>query len=298
MAPERPLGGLMPPIPTPFNAEGEVAYDRLLANLERWNREPLEGYVVGGSNGEFVFLSPQERVEVVRVARQAVPPDRWLVAGTAAESTRETIALTERMAQAGADAALVVTPFYYKSKMTPEALEAHYRRVAEASPIPVLLYSVPVYTGLDLPAEVVIRLAGHPNIVGIKDSGGNVAKMGTVVHHTPPDFRVLTGSGANLLGALAMGAVGAVSALANVAARRLAEVVSHFSRGEIEAARQLQLPLIGVNTAVTARYGIAGLKAAMDMLGYYGGPVRAPLLPLPEEDRARLRTILARAGLL
>lgn len=298
MAPERPLGGLLPPIPTPFDADGEVAYDRLLANLERWNREPLDGYVVGGSNGEFVFLSAEERVEVVRVARQAVPADRWLLAGTAAESTRETIALTERMAQAGADAALVVTPFYYKSKMTPEALEAHYRQVADASPIPVLLYSVPVYTGLDLPAEVVVRLAEHPNILGIKDSGGNVAKMGYMVHQTPPGFRVLTGSGANLLGALAMGAVGAVSALANIAARRLAEVVTHFSRGEVEAARQAQLPLIEVNTAVTARYGIAGLKAAMDMVGYYGGPVRAPLLPLPDEDRARLRTILARAGLL
>jgi 4-hydroxy-2-oxoglutarate aldolase len=275
-----------------------VDYDRLRSNLNRWNGEPLDGYVLGGSNGEYVFLTPDERVETLRAARQWTPPRRLLIAGSAMESTRATIALTRRMAEAGADAALVVTPSYYKARMTAPALENHYRQIADASPVPILLYNVPANTGVDMPAQVAINLSTHPNIIGMKESGGDVAKIGFMVRETPDDFQILAGSAGFLLGALTVGAVGGVAALANIAAAPLAGMMECFRKGEMAEARQIQLRLIEANTAVTARFGVPGLKAAMDMLGYYGGPVRSPLLPLSEEDKATLRKVLIKAGLL
>lgn len=292
------LAGLFPPIPTPFKANGEVGYDHLDSNLRQWNQEPLAGYVLGGSNGEYVLLTPEERVETVRIARGVMPADRLLVAGSAMESTRATIDLTRRMAEAGADVALVVTPSYYKARMNTAALEHHYRQVADASPIPIVLYNVPANTGLDMPAQTVINLATHPNIIGMKESGGDVTKIGFMVQETPDDFQILAGSAGFLLGALAVGAVGAVSALANIAASPLARMMGCFQRGDMAEARKLQLPLIEANTAITSRFGVPGLKAAMDMLGYYGGPLRSPLLPLSDEDQAALRKVLLKAGLL
>jgi 4-hydroxy-2-oxoglutarate aldolase len=292
------LAGVLPPISTPFKAGGPIDYDNLQANLNRWNREPLAGYVVCGSNGEYVCLTTEERVELIHVARQVVPTNRLLIAGTAMESTQETIELTHRVAQAGADVAIVVTPSYYKSKMTAAALEHHYRQIADASPIPIMMYNVPVYTGVDLPAQAVIALAQHPNIIGMKESGGDVTKIGYMVHETPDDFQILAGSAGFFLGALAVGAVGCVAALANIAAAPLARLVDCFNNGDLAGARAIQLPLIEPNTAVTSRFGVPGLKAAMDMLGYYGGPVRSPLLPLSDEDRAILRRTFVKAGLL
>jgi len=202
------------------------------------------------------------------------------------------------MAQAGADVALVVTPCYYRGRMTAAALEQHYRQVADASPIPVVLYSVPANTGLDLPAQVAISLAKHPNIIGMKDSGGDVTKIGYMAHETrAEDFQILAGSAGFLLGALAVGAVGGVCALANIAAARLTCLWKCFCQGNTMKAREIQLPLIEANTAVTSRFGVPGLKAAMDLLGYYGGPVRSPLMPLPEEDKVTLRNILTKAEL-
>jgi 4-hydroxy-2-oxoglutarate aldolase len=296
--PNLSLAGIFPPIPTPFTANGKVDFDHLRFNLNRWNKEPLTGYVVCGSNGEYTFLTLHERVELIRTARQVIPASRPLIAGSGMESTHATIDMTRQMAEAGADAAIVVTPCYYKGRMTAAALEQHYRQVADASPIPVILYSVPANTGVDLPAQAVINLARHPNIIGIKDSGGDVTKIGYMVHGTRSEkFQILAGSAGFLLGALAVGAVGGVCALANIAAARLTQLWKSFREGDVTRARQIQLPLIEANTAVTARFGVAGLKAAMDMLGYYGGPVRAPLLPLPEEDRITLREIIQKAEL-
>lgn len=292
------LAGIFPPIPTPFTAEGEVAYDQLHSNLERWNSQPISGYVVGGSNGEFVSLSLEERIKVVHEARQAIPKERLLIAGSGLHSTHETIKLTKEMSKAAADAAIVVTPSYYKGRMTPAAFENHYAQLAEKSPIPIILYNVPANTAIDLPLESVAKLAQEPQIVGIKDSGGSVTKIGAMVHSTPEDFQVLAGSAGFLLGALSVGAVGVVAALANIAAEPLAALYEHFQQGEIGAARALQLSLIEINTTVTARFGVAGLKAAMDFLGYYGGPVRSPLLPLTEEEKEVLREILVNAALL
>jgi 4-hydroxy-2-oxoglutarate aldolase len=296
--PKLSLAGIFPPIPTPFKANGQVDYDHLQSNLNRWNQEPLAGYVVCGSNGEYTYLTPDERVELIQAARRIIRADRLLIAGSGMESTHETIDLTQRMAQAGADAAIVVTPCYYRGRMTAAALEQHYRQVANASPIPVVLYSVPANTGLDLPAQVAISLAKHPNIIGIKDSGGDVTKIGYMAHETrADDFQILAGSAGFLLGALAVGAAGGVCALANIAAARLTSLWRYFCQGDMTKARQIQLPLIEINTAVTSRFGVPGLKAAMDLLGYYGGPVRSPLMSLTEEDKLTLGNILAKAEL-
>jgi 4-hydroxy-2-oxoglutarate aldolase len=292
------LAGVFPPIPTPFTLEGEVAFDQLHSNLERWNAQPLSGYVVGGSNGEFVSLTHEERIKVVQEARQAIPKERLLIAGSGTHSTRQTITLTEQMAQAGADAAIVVTPSYYRGRMTPAAFENHYSQLAENSPLPIILYNVPANTAVDLPLESISKLAQKPQVVGIKESGGSVTKIGAMVHRTPDYFQVLAGSAGFMLGALSVGAVGVVAALANIAAESLVALHERFQQGDIGAARDLQLSLIEINTTVTVRFGVAGLKAAMDFLGYYGGPVRSPLLPLEEEEKEVLREILVRAALL
>jgi len=292
------LDGVFPPIPTPFNTNGDIDLNRLRDNLDRWNEQPLSGYVVGGSNGEFVSLTPDERVEVVQEARVTIPSDRLLIAGSGMESTRATVELTLQMAEVGADAVIVVTPSYYKRLMSAAALENHYCQVADVSPVPIILYSVPANTGVDLQLEAVVRLANHPNVAGIKDSGGSVAKIGAMVHETPEDFQVLAGSAGFLLGALAVGAVGTVAALANIAGPELVEMLTQFQSGNLALAQKLQQRLIEVNTAVTTRFGVPGLKAALDMMGYYGGPVRSPLLPLSDEERGTLRWVLEKAGLI
>jgi 4-hydroxy-2-oxoglutarate aldolase len=293
------LAGIFPPIPTPFKANEDIDLDRLQSNLERWNQEPLSGYVVGGSNGEFVFLTLDERVEVVRQARQIAPRDRLVIAGAGMESARETISMTNRMAEAGADVALIVTPNYFKSRMTAPALEHYYRQVADVSPLPVMIYSVPPNTGLDMPAQAAINLAQHPNIIGMKDSGGDVTKIGFMAHETrDADFQIVAGSAGFLLGALSVGAVGCVPALGNIAGGKLAQLLKAFQDGDMATARAIQRPLIEANTAVTSRFGVPGLKAAMDMLGYYGGPVRSPLMPLASDEQETLRRILIKSGLL
>ncbi len=292
------LSGLFPPVPTPFKDNGDVAFDQLQGNLEKLNQQPLSGYVMGGSNGEFTSLTNDEKLEAVRLARQVAPKDRLIIAGSGLESTRATVALTKQMAEAGADVAIVVTPGYFKARMTAAALEAHYREVAEAAALPIMLYSVPANTGVDLPAAAVAKLAAHPNIIGLKDSGGDITKIGQMVNDTPRDFQILAGSAGFLLPALAVGAVGGVVALANIAATPLHQMMTKFQQGDLAGARAIHLPLIEVNTAITARFGVAGLKAAMDMLGYSGGAPRLPLLPLGEDERATLRGILQKAKLL
>ncbi len=292
------LRGVFPPIPTPFDATGEVACRALAENLARWNRYDLAGYVVLGSNGEGVLLDEGEKLRLLETARQAIPADRLMIAGTGCESTRATIALTRRAAEVGADAALVVTPHYYKGRMTAEALVGHFYAVADASPIPVLLYNVPSNTGVDLDAATIARAAQHPNIVGVKDTGGNITKMADTVRLVGPAFQVLAGSAGFFFAGLAVGAVGGVLALANVAPQAASDLYRLFKAGRWDEAAELQRRMLPVNAAVTTRFGIAGLKAALDMLGYYGGPVRPPLLPITEAERQTLQAILAEGGLL
>jgi 4-hydroxy-2-oxoglutarate aldolase len=286
------LKGIMPPIPTPFDVAGDVHHGALVENLERWNQYDLRGYVVLGSNGEGVYLDEAEKVRVWEAARRAIPADRLLVAGTGAESTRQTIAITQKAADAGADAALVVTPHYYGPKMTADSLVQHYTQVADASPIPILIYNVPKFTGVNIDAAAVARAAEHPNIIGVKDTSGNITQLAETVRMAGPGFQVLAGSANFLLAGLAVGAVGGILALTNIAPQMGQELIHLFEAGARDQAAELQRKMIPVNNAVTARFGIAGLKAALDMLGYYGGPVRSPLLGLTEGERGALRQIL------
>ncbi len=292
------FNGLMPPLPTPFGDDGEIDLAVLGRNLERWNVHALSGYVVLGSNGEAPLLDDHERVRLVEAVRAAVPGDRRLVAGAGAESTRRTIVLARAAASAGADAVLVVTPHYYGGAMTPDLLVRHFHEVAEASPVPVIAYNVPRNTHLDMDVATIARLAGHPNLVGLKDSSGNVAKLADVVRRCRGDFAVLVGSGGVLLPALTVGAVGGIVALALVAPRECLEIVSLVGRGDIARAADIQRRLVPVNDAVTVRYGVAGLKAALELLGWEGGRVRPPLGDLSAEARAALKATLVEADLL
>ena len=292
------LEGCFPPIPTPFDRHGRVDHDHLASNLAQWQKTPLRGFAVLGSNGESVLLKAEEKVEVWRTAGKVIASDRLFIAGTGCESTAETLELTEKAAEAGARAAMIVTPHYYRPRMDHVALCTHYTTLADRSPIPIILYNVPGFTGVDMEAQTIIELAGHPNIIGLKESSGNVVKMGQVVNHTADHFQVLAGSGSFLLPALSIGAVGGVMALAAVAPHPLHEIVEAFVGGAMDKARGIQLRLISANAAVTTRFGIPGLKVALDLMGMYGGPVRPPLRPLDKAQREELERILKKALIL
>jgi len=292
------LKGVFPPIPTPFDSEGNVALDALADNLQRWNQYDLAGYVVLGSNGEAVYLTDDEKTRVLETAREAIPADKLMIAGTGCESTQQTIATTLMAADAGADAALVLTPHYYRGGMTGESLLRHYASVAEASPIPIMLYNVPKFTNIDMDAATIAQASRHPNIVGVKDSSGNIAKLSDIVRLASTDFQVLAGTGGFFFAGLSLGAVGGVLALANVAPQESIDIHRLHGTGQWDKAADLQRRMLPVNAAVTSRFGIPGLKVALDMLGYYGGPVRSPLMDLDEEGRQALRGILSEAQLL
>jgi len=292
------LEGVFPPVPTPFDADGEILPNKLKANIALWNRTGLHGYVILGSNGEAVMLTEQEKIALWQAAREAIPRDKLFLIGAGMESTRASIALAKRAAELGADAAMFVTPSYYKAEMKSATLVNHYRVIADASPLPVIVYNMPAATGLDIDANTVIQLAQHPNIVGIKDSSGNVAKYADIVRAVRPDFSVLAGSGGYMYPALCVGAQGAVAALANVAPRECVAMYDAFRAGRHNEARALQLRFVQLNAAVTTRWNVPGLKAALEELnqGFYGGPPRLPLRPLGDEDRAALRKALQEAG--
>lgn len=294
------LEGVFPPIPTPFDADGNLLLDKVKSNIALWNKTGLHGYVVLGSNGEAVMLTEAEKVALWQAARDAIPRDKLFLVGAGVESTRNCIALAKRAAELGADAAMFVTPNYYKAEMKPAALLNHYRVIADASPIPTIIYNMPIATGIDIDAATVIALAQHPNIIGIKDSSGNVAKFGEIIRAVRPEFSVIAGSGSYLYPALCVGAKGAVAALANVAPRECLAIYDAFRAGEHDKARELQLKMIPLNAAVTTRWNIPGLKAALEELnqGYYGGAPRLPLRPLGDDDRRALRQIMKDAGVI
>lgn len=291
------LNGIFPPVTTPF-VDGEVAYDKLAANIEKYGRTGLKGIVVLGSNGEYVSLSEAEKRKVVETVVQATPDHMSVIAGTGCESTRETIRLTADCAAAGAHAALVVTPHYFGGKMSDTALIKHFTTVADQSSIPIMLYNVPQFTHVNMTVNVVAELSEHPNIIGIKDSTGNVMQLGEFLGRVEPGFSVLVGTASALFGALTLGCVGAVLALANVTPETCVNIHGLVQEEDYQAAQQIQLKMIPVNKAVTAVYGIAGLKIALDMLGYFGGEPRAPLLPSTDEAKTAIENILKQAGLL
>ncbi|XP_019718010.1 4-hydroxy-2-oxoglutarate aldolase, mitochondrial [Hippocampus comes] len=293
------LSGVYPPIATPFTEREDVDYDKLEHNLRKYAEIPFKGLVVQGSNGEYPYLTEEERVEVVKRVRRSMPADKLLIAGSGCESTRATLELTAKMAAAGADAVLVVTPCFYKGKMDSHALVQHFTKVADGSEVPLILYSVPANTGLELPLDAVVRLSQHPNIVGLKDSGGDITTMGLIVHKTKDqDFQVLAGSAGFLMAAYCVGAVGGVCALANILGKPLCDLARLCTSGRWEQARELQQRLIEPNAAVTRKLGVPALKQAMDWFGFHGGVCRSPLRPLDQEQTQQLRRDFASNGWL
>ena len=285
------LSGVFPPLTTPFAADGSVDLKALAANIQKYNQSKLAGYVVVGSTGESVYLREAEKLQVFEAARAAAAPGKILIAGTGCESTAETLELTRRAAGLGYGAALVRTPAYFKSQMTEAALERHYRAVADSSPIPVLVYSVPQFTGLAVSAALVVRLAAHSNIVGVKESSGDVRLIEEIARQVPPEFTVLVGSASAFYAALGAGARGAVLAVACALPEMCVELYEAWSRGDPARAQAVQQRLLEPTAAVTTRFGIAGLKFALELRGYAGGPARPPLLPLDAAARAEITRI-------
>jgi 4-hydroxy-2-oxoglutarate aldolase len=291
------LQGIFSPIPTPFE-DGRCAPHRLEENLARWNDTGLSGYLVLGSTGEAPLLSEAEKLELVRVARAAIPAGKILLAGSGLESTDATSVLTYRLADLGADAALVLTPSYYRDLLAPEAMRRHFETVAEAAPIPILIYNVPRFTGVNLPVEVVLNLAQHPNIIGMKDSSGQLDQLVELREKVPAHFQLIIGNDAVFLGGLAHGVRSAILAVANVAPRECVELFNAVEDERWDVAQALANRIAPFGRAVAGRFGVPGLKAALDELGYFGGNPRPPLLPVSEKVRDEIRLVLQQAGLL
>jgi len=291
------IKGIFPPIATPFE-KGEVAYDRLVENLSRWNGTGLAGFVVMGSNGESAFLTREEKLKLIETTKKNLGEGKILIAGTGSDSIKETVKLSDDAAGLGADYALVLTPSFYKDQMKHDALVRYFTEVADSIRIPLVIYNVPKFTGVDIQPATVAELARHKNIAGLKNSSENTAQTAEIVASVPRDFSVLVGTASVLYPGLAAGATGGILALANIAPGECVLLQNLFESGKHEEASKLQAKLIPANKAVTSKFGVPGLKAAMDMLGYFGGDPRSPLAPLGEKERSELRGILQTAGLL
>jgi 4-hydroxy-2-oxoglutarate aldolase len=287
------FSGIFPALTTPFSEAGGVSVSDLRHNIHRYNQTDLAGYVVLGSTGESVLLSREEMDSVLVTVKEEAEKKKLLIAGCGAESTAETIERTKRAAALGYQAALVKTPYYYKPSYKPGVLIAHYRAVADASPIPVLLYSVPQFTGVTLDTPEIVALAEHSNIIGIKDSSGNVQRIGEIVAAAPNSFQVHTGGAAVVLPSLTMGARGAILALACALPEKCAALFQLFRNGHWEKCRELQMILVRASNLMVSECGIAGVKFVMDKRGYRGGLPRLPLQPLNNEQKARLSELLA-----
>jgi len=339
------LHGILPPITTPFYPDGNLYFKKLEHNVERYSKTPVAGMVVLGSTGESILLGDQERRDVFKCACEHAAPDKVLVAGTGIESAIETLRLTEYAASLGYDVAMVRTPHYYKRQMLPANLLAFYRTVADRSPLPVIIYNFPQATGYDIPAEVVIELAEHPNLIGIKESAGVIEKVKKMVDGTrhvrrtvtvtevfnavtprmqsvagpgnggvvpasslggtavavPPrlktrtkevGYQVLVGSAHLLKDSLDVGAVGAILAFACAAPTACYEIYAAWKEGDMALAQDKQQRIVEASLKVGGELGIPGIKYAMDLNGYYGGPSRLPLLPLSAEQKAEVERLM------
>lgn len=290
------LKGIYAPVATPFE-DGKIAYDKLESNLDFWLSSKLEGLVIMGSNGEGVSLREAEKEELICYCCKKTNGRKKIIVGVGGNCFDETIDLSDLSAGQGADAVLVITPYYYKGGMKDHILEQYFREVADRSPLPVVLYNMPGNTGVNTSSELLVRLSGHPNIVGVKDTGGNIAQIAETICDAQPEFSVLAGNWSFFLPSLHMGAKGATLALANVLPNECVEVMELFNQGQYEKARQLALRLMPVNAAVTSRFGIGGLKVAMEFVGLFGGEPRSPLRRPGGEVCGEIRNILINAGI-
>jgi 4-hydroxy-2-oxoglutarate aldolase len=280
------LQGIFPPITTPFTHDGELYKAKVQHNIEKLNRTALAGYVVCGSTGESVMLTPDEKLQMFEWVAQYAGSDKLLLAGTGVESVRETVWLTNRAAEMGYKAAMVRTPHYYKNLVNrTDAQVLYFRCVADQSKIPLMIYNWPQATGLDITPEAVVKLSEHPNVIAIKESSGNLEKVMQMIREVKPGFQVLVGSAPTLWPSLTVGAVGAVLAFANAAPYSTITIWEAYRTREIEAAKDWQNRIARAAQLVTTKYGVSGLKHAMDLNGYYGGPPRLPLTPAPIEAR-------------
>jgi 4-hydroxy-2-oxoglutarate aldolase len=287
------LKGVLPALTTPFAPDGSVAPARIRENVAAFNRIGLSGYLAVGSTGESYLLSRAEFEAVLSTVREAAAPGRILIAGTGTETTAETISRTEFAANAGYDYALVGPPAFFKPAMTSDALVAYYTRVADAARIPILLYSVPQYTGVPIEVDVAARMSQHPNVAGMKDSSGNVDRIGAILAAVPETFRLLTGSSTSISSSMVMGAKGSILGLANFLPELCVALDEAITAGDAHKALELQRRLIPPTRRIVAAMGVAGVKYAMDKRGYYGGPVREPLQPLSPELKKEVDTLLA-----
>ena len=277
------LHGIFPPIATPFDHEGNIWKVKVQHNVEKWNLTGLSGYVVCGSTGESVALTTEEKIQLWEWVAQFAAPEKLLIAGTGVESVRETVALTNRAAEIGYKAVMVRTPHYYKNLVNNAAAQKlYFSSVADQARIPLIIYNWPQTTGVDIPAEAVAELSHHPNIIAVKESSGNLEKVIQMVREVKKGFQVLVGSAPTLASSLAAGAVGAILAFANAAPYATISIWEAHRTREPEAALDWQSRIGRAAQLVTTKYGVPGLKYAMDLAGYYGGPPRLPLtVPCP-----------------
>ena len=292
------LGGLMVPAVTPFDAKGDLDRDAFLFNLDAHLGHGVDGVLVAGSSGESALLDDDDRRTLFGWARERIPADKWLLAGIGSESTRQTIARAHDAKAAGASAALVVSPHYYLKRMSEAALLAHFRAVADSSPLPIMLYNIPVYAHVVLSPALVHEMAQHPNVIGLKDSAGNLPMLHQYLEAQSSSFRVLTGSGATVVPALKAGASGAILAPALFAGPAIRLMYDAARAGRAEEAAAMQVRLAPLATDIGAAFGPAGIKAAMTLVGLRGGTSRSPLLPLTDQERAVVKARLESTGVL
>jgi dihydrodipicolinate synthase/N-acetylneuraminate lyase len=289
---ERRLAGIFPPLPTPFDAAtGDFAPGPLQQNIRRLLDEHVHGIVVSGTTGEAPLLDADEQRRVVAAASEATSERAWLIVGTGGESTRQTIALTKAAAAEGADAVLVRAPSYFSAATTPASLAAHFRAIADASPVPVIIYNIPKYTHLALDPALLQQLAGHERIVGVKDSSGDLKSL-AAYRAAVPQWSVLAGSASLLYAGLELGCQGGVIGVACYAPKLCVQLMAEFAKGDRAAAGRLQERITPLDKEIVGKLGPAGVKAAMDAVGLYGGPPRPPLAPLSPADRERVGALV------
>jgi 4-hydroxy-2-oxoglutarate aldolase len=284
------FSGVFAPVCTPFEESGEVLYDALRQNIARYIRTGLRGFVVAGSTGEAPLLSGDERQRVLQCVREA-SDGSVLIAGTGAESVRETLVLIHQATALNYDAALVITPHFYRNQMSrPESQVAFFSSVADSSPIPVLIYNFPQMTGIDVLPETVVQLSEHPNIIGIKESSPDLGRIGKLTSSLPAEFDILVGASPKFHESLCLGARGGIVAIANAAPHFSLQIYDCCQSGDVQGSHAVQMKIVEA-AGVAARYGIQGLKYAMDLMGYFGGPCRLPLLPLKPEEKTEIELL-------
>ncbi len=291
------LKGVFVPIVTPYNRRGDIDEAGFQSNVRRYVTEGINGVLVAGSTGEGPYLAEHERLRLVELARPLIPPPQLLLVGTGVETTRQTIHLSKEAVARGADAVLVLTPSYFKNRMNAATLTAHFSTIADALRRPLMIYSIPQFTGIHMEPATIGRLSRHGNIAGLKESSGNVDLLREVVQKAVPGFRILAGSALIMIEALQTGASGAILGPANYIPDICVDLYRLYCRGEVEKALEIEHRLVPLVQEVNVRCGIPGVKYAADLCGYKGGKPRGPLLPLGSAEERRVATALRKAGI-